>query len=115
MQKEKERSVLDKSFLHPLQKIRLLWEQIHKIELKEKNIMKRTPIVLISVFAAAIQLLSASEEVKLSTKRLDVTIKENVGVAERGDIQYAGRSGNIDRSDKFQERSPLLGRNGDVS
>ena len=76
MQKEKERSVLDKSFLHPLQKIRLLWEQIHKIELKEKNIMKRTPIVLISVFAAAIQLLSASEEVKLSTKRLDVTIKD---------------------------------------
>ena len=38
--------------------------------------MKRTPIVLIFVFAAAIQLLSASEEVKLSTKRLDVTIKD---------------------------------------
>ena len=40
MQKEKERSVLDKSFLHPLQKIRLLWEQIHKIEGSVKFDMK---------------------------------------------------------------------------
>ena len=38
--------------------------------------MNRTSKIVLLTLAAAVQLLSASEEVKLSTRRLDVTIKD---------------------------------------